>query len=187
VRPRDAEHSGPEVCDFGLCRVVSIGSILRPGCAMNTSCADAETEAHMSITLVALDESEGAKRALDWALTHRGSRESLVLVTVLPMARAGQGYEPPHASERAHAEEFLDKMVNTAGDLDGSPISREVLEGSPAGEILEAIRRHGADHVVIGARGEGGVARLLIGSVSNALVHHAPCPVTVVPLNPREE
>jgi len=141
----------------------------------------------MPTTLVALDDSEGAARALDWAIAHAAADESFVLVTVLPAARAGQGYPPPHQSERHAAEEMLQKAADSATSKAGtSPsIKTEVLEGSATGEILDAAKRHGADHIVVGARGSGGFPRMLIGSVSSAVVHHAESPVTVIPAGAR--
>jgi len=139
----------------------------------------------MSTTVVALDQSHGAAQALEWAMTHCDADTRFVLVTVLPAARTGQGYPEPHRSEWEQAESFLAKILGDAQErLENDDIKAEceVLSGSPAGEVLDAVRRHHADQLVLGARGEGGFARLMIGSVASAAVHHAPCPVTIVPV-----
>jgi nucleotide-binding universal stress UspA family protein len=54
-----------------------------------------------------------------------------------------------------------------------------VLEGRPAAEIVTEAARFGADLIVMGARGQSAVRRLLLGSVSSEVVDHAPCPVLV--------
>lgn len=62
------------------------------------------------------------------------------------------------------------------GDLD---LDIEVVQGSPEREIVEFADTWGADLVVVGSHGRGFWGRLL-GSVSDAVVHHAPCSVLVV-------
>jgi len=57
-------------------------------------------------------------------------------------------------------------------------VRRVVTEGRPAYSLLQAAV--GAQLVVVGSRGRGGLSGLLLGSTSQALVHHAPCPVVVV-------
>ncbi len=56
----------------------------------------------------------------------------------------------------------------------------EVRQGVPLDELLKAVRAARANMLVVGARGVGGVARLLLGSVANGAVRHAPCAVLVI-------
>ena len=62
--------------------------------------------------------------------------------------------------------------------------SFELREGSPKSSLLEAIRDWRAELVVTGSHGTTGLARLFLGSVSHALVTHAPCNVEVVKTSP---
>ncbi|GAA4612060.1 hypothetical protein GCM10023195_51450 [Actinoallomurus liliacearum] len=62
-------------------------------------------------------------------------------------------------------------------------IKVRAITGVPAEELLNASA--GTDLLVVGSRGHGGFARLLLGSVSSQCVHHADCPVVVVPSRPR--
>ena len=54
-----------------------------------------------------------------------------------------------------------------------------MAEGDPAEELVKASRD--ADLLVVGSRGSGGFARLLMGSVSSQVTHHAACPVVIIP------
>lgn len=66
---------------------------------------------------------------------------------------------------------FGDKSVN---------ISSDILFGSPDSRIVETAEDAGADLIVIGSHGYKRWERLLLGSVSDSVVHHAPCSVLVV-------
>lgn len=59
------------------------------------------------------------------------------------------------------------------------PIEERVVRGRP-GSVLAEEARKGAQLIVVGARGRGGFTGLLLGSVSQTVLHHAPCPVAVV-------
>jgi nucleotide-binding universal stress UspA family protein len=74
-------------------------------------------------------------------------------------------------------------LADSVGQLDTSalthPVKSTLAHDRPAGALLDAAR--GADVVVVGRRGLGKVAGFLLGSVSLRVVHHAPCPVVIVP------
>ena len=59
-------------------------------------------------------------------------------------------------------------------------ISSVIIQGAPAQVIVEEAERWGADLIVMGSRGLGAWNRLLLGSVSSAVVHHAKCSVEIV-------
>jgi len=61
-------------------------------------------------------------------------------------------------------------------------IERRVVEGRPAAVLVN--ESQGADLLVVGSRGHGGFAGLLLGSVSQQCAHHAACPVVIVHRGP---
>ena len=81
-----------------------------------------------------------------------------------------------NAAEAARAA--ADVIRQTLGGIRGK-ISENVRKGSPENEIVAAAAEWGADMVIVGSHGRGFWGRLL-GSVSNAVVRNAPCPVLIV-------
>ncbi len=76
------------------------------------------------------------------------------------------------------ASSSLSEALMTALPDDNDSVKRTVVCGHPAAALLTAAK--GADLLVVGSRGHGGFAGMLLGSVSTHLVAHAPCPVVVV-------
>ena len=135
--------------------------------------------------LVGHDGSECAQHALRWAgeLARRSGLDLHVLrawsMTSAPRpASWSPGYVPPMDDWAGAVYEELNKHV-TAARLDPSVrVTCHVVHRSPAKGLIETAA--GADLLVVGARGRGGFGGLLLGSVSDQCVHHAPCPVTVI-------
>ena len=135
--------------------------------------------------LVGHDGSECAQHALRWAgeLARRADMDLHVVrawsMTSAPRpASWSPGYVPPMEDWAAAVLEELTKHV-TAAHLDTSVrVHCHVVHKSPAKGLVEASA--GADLLVVGARGRGGFGGLLLGSVSDQVVHHAGCPVTVI-------
>lgn len=83
---------------------------------------------------------------------------------------------------RERKAELAGVLANVENDFRGrvKSIERSVVIGHPAEEIWRAAGEANVDLVVVGARGLGPLKRLLLGSVSEAVLHHVPCPVLVV-------
>ncbi len=97
------------------------------------------------------------------------------------------GYLPSSTDIEAAVKENTEKVLNVtkeqiAGFFSGIRISvtTEVLHGSPESRIVETAEEMGADLIVVGSHGYNRWERLLLGSVSDSVVHHAPCSVLVV-------
>ena len=132
--------------------------------------------------VVGIDGSEESKAALYWAVAEARIRDAdLEVVTAwhLP-AMTGTGLEGvalDPESFRLAAQKCQDDAVGHAA-LEGFPLRRAVVKGHPARVLQETA--HGADLLVVGSRGHGGFAGMLLGSVSAYLVHHSPCTTVVV-------
>jgi nucleotide-binding universal stress UspA family protein len=86
------------------------------------------------------------------------------------------GFNQEHA--RRAVEEAVDKAAGEISET-APEVTVSVAMGDPTEELVTASRD--ADMLVVGSRGSGGFTRLLLGSVSSQVVHHAACPVTVIP------
>ena len=142
----------------------------------------------MSGITVGIDGSPNAHRALDWAVQEAAARNcGLTVLTVHPVIASWVTGRPVMVSgdrdlqekERLAAEQATEEALKGAGP--GQPASVQVrsVSGFPAEELIGASKD--SDMVVLGARGGGGFHRLTLGSVSDQVVHHAACPVVVVP------
>jgi nucleotide-binding universal stress UspA family protein len=141
----------------------------------------------IKLIIVGVDGSDSSRAALQWAYdeaAHHGANLNVVAVwapPTMPMsppygALPAEGYaDQPRKEALALLERFtadLEKRDPAVG------ISSSIEEGTPAKVLIE--RSKEADLLVVGSRGHGGFAGMLLGSVSQHLVAHANCPVVVV-------
>jgi nucleotide-binding universal stress UspA family protein len=151
----------------------------------------------MNTIVVGVDHSEGAKAALPFALEEaklRGARLRVVHAwQFAPFGYTGtlglEGSYPAGGADlsdlRGAAESALDATVREAiPDTGGVEVERLVVEGRPGAVLVEESR--GADLVVVGSRGLGGFAGLLLGSVGQQCAHLAACPLVIVHRKPEE-
>jgi nucleotide-binding universal stress UspA family protein len=133
--------------------------------------------------VVGVDGSPESLGAFRWALAEarlRGAELQAVYVwsiPIIPGRELGPTYIPPVDDLRAEAKQVLDAVV-AAEPAEGVLVTPVVVEGNPADMLVEAGRE--ADLLVVGSRGHGGFAGLLLGSVSAQLAHHAACPLVIV-------
>ena len=142
----------------------------------------------MNVIVVGVDHSDGAKEALRFALEEAKLRHatlravhawqfSYIGVTGMEGALPAMGGELRDFRDAAAAglEATLREAIPTGGTVEIEP---RVVEGAPAAVLVEESR--GTDLLVVGSRGHGGFAQLLLGSVSQQCAHHAECPVVIV-------
>jgi nucleotide-binding universal stress UspA family protein len=136
--------------------------------------------------LIAHDGSENAQQMLDLAITLLANRETETIVFhVIPRhviygkgAAVLETYDP--VEERLHSAELLKESAQKLHEAGLGPTIRKELEvGDPADLILAAAEAQGSDLIIMGSRGLNRVRRFLLGSVSNKVVHHARCAVSM--------
>ena len=137
------------------------------------------------IIVVGVDGSAGSRRALTWAAAEAASHGSdLVVVnvwehTLLPPAGSVSVSEHyvPDPSQRT-ADDLLRVIKEELGEEPPVPVQPIVKQGRPAKVLIEESAN--ADLLVVGKRGHGGFAGLVLGSVSQHVAAYAKCPVAVV-------
>lgn len=125
------------------------------------------------LVVVGVDGSPASRLAMDWAVdeaARRGWRCEIVQACQAPGSDA-DGTELP--ARRAALTELAGRHA------DAAHVDIEVLRGRAADALLAAAAD--AELLVVGSRGRGAAVEALLGSVSEACLHHAPCPVVVVP------
>jgi nucleotide-binding universal stress UspA family protein len=142
----------------------------------------------MSLIVVGVDHSAGAKEALRFAVEEAELRQTMLrAVHAWQFGYIGAtGLEAGLPAVGSGLQEFRDAAAaaleatvrEAIPDARGVNIERRVVEGPPAAVLLEESR--GADLLVVGSRGHGGFAQLVLGSVSQQCAQHAECPVVIV-------
>ena len=137
---------------------------------------------------VGVDGSHHAQPALDWAMKEAGIRHAPL--TVLAVHQVASNHWTGHAmvvpaddadrdAVQQAAEAAVAKATEGLGDAKPASVTVRAVSGIPTQELINASKD--ADLVVVGSRGGGGFSELALGSVSSQVVHHAKCPVVIVP------
>ena len=139
--------------------------------------------------LVGVDGSDHSHRALGWAMRQAVQQHDPLTVLAVrpdPVRPATGIYWGVHSypedghnldAVRKAVQEIVDEVAAEIGERPPE-ISVNVASGDPAEELIKASQD--ADMLVVGSRGNGGFATLLMGSVSSKVTHHADCPVVVI-------
>ena len=145
-----------------------------------------EREGIVRKPLVPIDGSASAMRALVHALAElRGQAEAelhLLNVQSPPLHPfPGKLVTPDLIDQelRREGQALLEQVESSAGGTRIASV-RHVRVGRPADEIVACAAEQGCDAIVMGTRGMGTMAGLLLGSVATKVVHHAQLPVTLV-------
>ena len=141
----------------------------------------------MAKIVVGIDGSQQSRDALAWALEEARLRKAELLAVHAwepPVTIAGPGPAPgfdlvgilPQVQEAG--ERLVQAVVaEVVGDDSDVPVEPVAIEGPPAEVLVDAAGD--AEMLVVGSRGRGGFTALLLGSVSQQVAHHAPCPVLI--------
>jgi nucleotide-binding universal stress UspA family protein len=146
--------------------------------------------------LLAIDDSKFSKAALQevLALAPPAGTQVRILHVVEPpsvlVARGMGGYSANlrmiWEAQRKNGEALVERFAKQLA-AKGFKVTMSVVQGEPRSKIVDVAAKWHADLIVVGSHGRHGLERFLMGSVSEAVVHHAPCSVQVVRLRPERK
>ena len=130
---------------------------------------------------------DGSDHALHAAHTAAGLARSvnakelriIVAYDPIPMYLGEPNMQIVITNRSGEAEEILKDAIKEVGDIPAE-IHTEIIEGDTAASIIDVAKTHKSDVIVMGSRGLGSFAGLVLGSTSQKVVSHAPCPVLIV-------
>ena len=132
--------------------------------------------------VLALDGSEGSKRAIPFAVELARRDNAKIVIAHVEERTADRTSAPIHADEPEIQAEIRSEADNVAAEgIETSVRMASVMLGGPARAIEEIADEAEADLIVVGTRGHAPVPGLLLGSVTQRLLHIADCPVLAVP------
>lgn len=138
----------------------------------------------MKKIVVGVDGSPTSERALRWAhdeARRAGAELMVVHAWAYPYGGIREDHSGPRDEMKLDALRQLEASIETLSPVreeGGVAVHARLVEDSPAKALMDEAAD--ADLVVVGTRGRGGFKSLLLGSVSRAVVQHAPCPVAVI-------
>ena len=142
--------------------------------------------------LVAIDGSETAEKALDFAVDLAGKYSAeIALITVFDvisdsLIARGMVFAPKGTTKYIeqlkdiHQKILIEAVKKTKKLKRGLKISKKLVTGRAADKIVETAKEENFDLIVIGSRGLGGIKEFFLGSVSDRVADEAPCPVLIV-------
>lgn len=135
--------------------------------------------------LLAVDGSENALRAAKLAgdlarQMNAGSLHIVVSFDTIPPYLGDPNLQLAIDARMRASQDILRRAQEVVGPLPDGEIHTELIEGSAAETIIEVARTRSSELIVMGARGLGRIAAAVLGSVSQKVVAHAPCPVLIV-------
>ncbi|MFE9644485.1 universal stress protein [Streptomyces sp. NPDC006365] len=144
-------------------------------------------DARFGSVVVGVEEGEGSGTAVQFAFREAHVRHCRLVAVhawsapfaafTTPQASSGYALE---AHRRRPPAQVLDDALHGASErYRDAPVSRRVIEGPARQALLEAASE--ADLLVVGARRRQGHLGLQLGLINHAVLHHAPCPIAVVP------
>jgi nucleotide-binding universal stress UspA family protein len=131
------------------------------------------------LIVVGVEGSEPSLAALRWAVDEARLRHGHVrVITAWHYPPVPSSVEDSDSNDSFHAAERVQGDALKAVEAEGVDVTGMLVRDSAATALLEAAKD--ADLLVVGSRGHGGFAGLLLGSTSSQVAHHASCPVLVV-------
>ncbi len=134
--------------------------------------------------LLAVDGSDHSMRAAQYAGELARALNSRMVRVVVAFEPIPEYLGEPNRQQAIDARldkanEILRRAEESVGKIAGE-IHTELIEGSPAEAIINVARTRGSAVIIMGSRGLGNMAELVLGSTSHKVVSHAPCPVLIV-------
>lgn len=132
--------------------------------------------------VVGVDGSANSRHALSEAARHAmACGAELVVVHAIGLTEEIDGEHLPTFGHRDEIAAHLDRWCDTARSTGIDHFDQRLIDGSPVDVLLRVAADTDASTIVIGRRGIGGRAELLLGSTAHQVIEHAQCAVLVIP------